>query len=324
MDYLGCAEGDWWDIRTYANPVLRGSNDYVIQPSWTGIKWTGEKGWNFTYGTGQHLFEFGYSPVQRSVNMWKTSVNGSYGSRWNIVNPVSGRFCLWETVGGTFDMVSVTGGYPISIATGDIWDSQPASSFDPSQAVVINNGILNDNEAARRMQLQIQSRLGIQNSALVRNNTHFFGVGDIIQIIGNEFLLTDITAIRTAQALREADNAGTQFIDTINHSQGTMTFKRGVGLVSPEIREKIRNQSFGGETFNYAPSLGLYSSLNTWNRRSILQKDWVPVFGMFNFFNTPTYLHSINDWSYIDRIQRKGNWHSFGIYYFDSVIDYEP
>ena len=87
IDPLGLAEGDWWDPRTYINPVARTTvdiakatpgavNDYVIQPSWTGIKWTGRKGYNFSYGTGLHLYEFGYSPIRSTGRMWNTKSIG--------------------------------------------------------------------------------------------------------------------------------------------------------------------------------------------------------------------------------------------------------
>jgi hypothetical protein len=124
--------------------------------------------------------------------------------------------------------------------------------------------------------------------------------------------------------LRAAGNMGCQFIDTINHSQGTKTFERGLSLVSPEIKQKIRNQSFGGQTFNNAWLLELYSSTNTWNKKSTFNCDFVPYAAMLNLINLPNYLNSIGKWRYIDTTNRKGNKHGFNTFYSDSVIDYTP
>ena len=98
--------------------------------------------------------------------------------------------------------------------------------------------------------------------------THFplTALFDAFQIIGNEFGFVDITAIRGAQALREANNYGKTII-VVAHSQGTMTFYRALDLVDArEIRRKIKYQGAGSEMFISAKYLGLMSAKNYWNQ----------------------------------------------------------
>jgi RHS repeat-associated protein len=281
MDYLGCV---WY------NPL---DSDFCLYTA--------------GYNTALHIYETGYSPVRAGMRMYDT------GASWNLINPLKGSFFAYETLDGGLDALRVAGGLPISIGSGDIFDRQDVANFDPLHPTIIDNGMLNSDQNAKDMQMAVQEKLGITSSGLVKNTSHFLGIGDAVQIFGNEFGLIDITAIRTAQMIRKADSLGTQYIDTINHSQGAETFQTALGLVdSPSILRKIRNQSFGGESYNDAKGLNALS----------MNKDWVPTFAMGNPLNAIQTIRKFTGSEWIDTVSREGNNHGFITFYSDLITNY--
>jgi hypothetical protein len=97
--------------------------------------------------------------------------------------------------------------------------------------------------------------------ARVQNNSSFNGIGDGLQVAGQEQGNIDITSIRTALMLREGLKNRSE-IYVIAHSQGTKVFEQAIALLTPQERSKIKFQGFGGEQYIDQKKYGLASARN--------------------------------------------------------------
>jgi len=203
----------------------------------------------------------------------------------------------------------VAGGIVPSVLSGDIFDeSEIQTTFEPGQCefLVTINGIANDEEAAVAM-ADLASETFRLPAARIVNNTHLpFAAGDILQILGHEIGLIDVTSRRTARQIKAAhdwgrlQNCNCITIVVVAHSQGTMVFRRSLPLLSADVKESIEYHGDGGETF-IESGLGLRSVDNAWNRtdgKKSLFFGWDPVPLIGNYLNplrlfaVPFYLQS--------------------------------
>lgn len=256
-----------------AKGVNRSGLGDLVQGAWgalpspiRGIGWT----------LAGHGFEALYSPYRGLSN-----VREHFGDEgWGVLNPFRSIFAGYTLGDAVLDSLRVLGGLPISFGSGDFLDVQSpfSMSFDDGNLLVTYNGILNNSVGAGRMNSLSMKAMGVTDSTHVQNRTFLFGLGDlVVQILGNEFGLVDITAIRGAWAIRGAAQLGGD-INVIAHSQGTMTFFRSMNLVdNVKVRSRINYQGFGPEKFISASSLGLGSASNSWNVR--------PNNGMFSGYD---------------------------------------
>jgi hypothetical protein len=165
----------------------------------------------------------------------------------------------------------------------------------------------------------------VNDSVHVANRSSFHGIGDAIQILGNELGLIDITAIRGAAALRNA-SVTPGAINVVAHSQGSMTFRRALDLVDePSIRGRIAYQGFGPEINISQSYLGLQSSQNFWNQEKggNFHFDRVPQANYFplpaRIMGDPFMMKGSTEWQVVDspgnRDVPEGNSHGYQDYY---------
>jgi hypothetical protein len=125
------------------------------------------------------------------------------------------------------------------------------------------------NGEANEDQKAIEKNCGYR-VARVQNNTSMKGIGDALQVAGQEQGNIDITAIRTAAMIRKGlENRDEIYV--VAHSQGTKTFEQALALLTPEERKKIKFQGFGGEQYIDKDKYGLASARNVRH-----EKDPVP------------------------------------------------
>ncbi len=217
-----------------------------------------------------HLQEMVVAPAHSLLEIYKTVTANTWLERSRVLNPFSRSFAGWQVVDGVADAALVAGGLPISFLSGDFleskWDDR-RTSMKGVHAISFN-GMANSEADAENMKRTMSGIKGNGVVTQVTNRTHGWGIsGDIVQALGNEFGLIDITAIRGANALRDVAANGAGTIDVTAHSQGTMTFRRALDLVDDTaIRSRIQYQGIGSETYISKNYLGLKSADNYWNR----------------------------------------------------------
>ncbi len=182
-------------------------------------------------------------------------------------------------------------GLPFSVLSGDIFDRSRINTdlqTDKCRFTITINGIWNRPIDAKYIRLRVGASPRFQDSETisVRNETHFFRIGDLFQILGHEVGAIDVTSVRAAKQITRAAEAlrrkGCQCtagsIQVVAHSQGTMIFNRALPLLDADVKQLIRYVGIGGEkliTFNS----GLASVENFANFNSFWKRDWVPVLG---------------------------------------------
>jgi hypothetical protein len=95
----------------------------------------------------------------------------------------------------------------------------------------------------------------------VENNTHFFVLGDIFQIIVEEFGGHDAAVLRARDGMKEAiQKYGVVYLDA--HSQGTMTDYQAFLMLSLAERSRVHYEGKGGQMYVDKEKLGLAEAIN--------------------------------------------------------------
>lgn len=262
-----------------------------------------------------------------AASLGHTVASGTWSERANLLNPFSRTFTGYQILDAAITSAKVAAALPVSFLSGDFMEIQDLDRLagKAPPGVVSFNGVNTDPDSAEEMRRAVTVQLGGRPALQVVNSTHFAVLGDVVQIIGQELGLIDITAIRGAAALRAAAAAPGP-VRVVAHSQGTMVFRRSLDLVEdPALRGRLAYQGFGSETFINAGTLGLASAENVWNRKwgSLLHGDWVPLANRL-----PTPFRSLDpayranpdqDWMLMDSpgnyLAVDGNEHGFERYY---------
>ncbi|MCG3204851.1 MAG: hypothetical protein KCHDKBKB_01568 [Elusimicrobia bacterium] len=171
--------------------------------------------------------------------------------------------------------VRITTGVAIGIVTGDIFNRSNKIQFDSNgPAVITINGIKNNDKAAKLIADVVQTGFQVKVGTTIKNGTHWFGIGDFIQIIAHEYLgMIDKPSLDTAKAIRTGiKEKGEVYV--VAHSQGSAIFKQALTLLSKEERAAIHYLGAGPEWNIDAKAEGLASAENLWNRG-----DFVPHLG---------------------------------------------
>ncbi len=148
-------------------------------------------------------------------------------------------------------------GYPFSILSGDIFDKP---SNVNSQVNTFSIPGIRDRDG----KIDLVTEIG-ENQ--LKNKSHFFGIGDIIQIIGEELGGITINSIHAAEAL-EKTGGGNVFA----HSQGTSVMRGAFALLDPKIKCNIDYVGWGGQSHISIPWHGLNSAVNIRNSRDIVPR----------------------------------------------------
>ena len=159
-------------------------------------------------------------------------------------------------------------GYPISILSGDIFD--PNACINKNADGIYQTGIRTKPQTTVEAAHDIKNQYGVVLNPIY-NGTH--GIGDFIQIAGEESGLITISSIRAAQTLRVTKGGY-----VVAHSQGTSGSRGMFSLLSPEMRKGINYQGFGGQRFIDADHYGLQSARNVRN-----WGDFIPFFSPANW-----------------------------------------
>jgi RHS repeat-associated protein len=156
-------------------------------------------------------------------------------------------------------------GYPFSILSGDIFD-KPSS---------INSQVNTFSMPGVRDQDGKLDLLTAQGENQLKNKSHFFGIGDLIQIVGEELGGITINSIHAAEAI-EKTGGGNVFA----HSQGTSVMRGAFALLDPKIKCNINYVGWGGQSHISIPWHGLNSAINIRN-----PGDLVPRLAPRNWFS---------------------------------------
>jgi len=207
--------------------------------------------------------------------------------------------------------------------------------------VLLSPGMLNTWQTSHDMKNHVEEAFGAK-PLLIPNETHWGGLGDAIQVVFHElFGAYDRPSRLMAEAITQTvEEKGVAFV--LGHSQGTKIEERALAQLPPQIREKVYFYGAGGETLVSKEKYGLAGARNTWNRTTVLNKDWIPALG--NNLNpanlkpsqqsrlwrdvlsdgakaTDGSLAGENTWVGIS-IQAKGNKHSFDVFYLKDFQDW--
>ncbi|OQW99701.1 MAG: hypothetical protein BWK80_62610, partial [Desulfobacteraceae bacterium IS3] len=146
-------------------------------------------------------------------------------------------------------------GYPFSILSGDIFDKPAEINQDID--ILTMGGMFNQKG---------RLNLGLGENQLI-NGSHFFGMGDIFQVIGEELGGITINSIHATEAI-EKTGGGT----VIAHSQGTSGVRGAFALLDPKIKRNIDYIGWGGESHISTQWHGLNSAVNVRNRGDIIPR----------------------------------------------------
>jgi hypothetical protein len=314
----------------YREPVLSaggGAKSAVAGPETAGQSWVGRAARGSFATVAAHVQEVAVVPARAVAALVKTAAEDSWIKRSRLINPFSQEFAAYQLLDKVTDAARITAGLPFSFLSGDFMEIQKPGDFkfDDRHRVVSFNGVMNEATDAQNMRATVGRQYGVDDLVQVTNGSHGYGLGDLMQIVGNELGAVDITALRGAAALRQAAT-GPGLIQVVAHSQGTMTFRRALDVVDePSIRQRIVYNGGGPEMVIDQEALGLASSANLRNQEAgrMLRRDWVP---MANLLPSPARLMSApfdtarrEDWTTVDspgnRLPSSGNRHSFDRYY---------
>ena len=136
-------------------------------------------------------------------------------------------------------------GAPASLLTGDAFDSYTVAGSGRAYM----NGIFTSSEVGAKVATEI-------GAAYLNNNSHYFKIGDIAQI------LLDTAGVITAPSINATLSAGAGASQFVLHSQGTATGANGLRLVPAGMRSGIDVVGMGGQWHLNAAVLGYRSATN--------------------------------------------------------------
>lgn len=211
---------------------------------------------------GDHGLEMVYRSLVSLINAMKQKYNSNIDQMNDAIREADG-LTKWQLIAGKV----------ISHLTGDLWDQQYEIKYSKKgKAVIFVNGIATTDKQSRKSKEKIKQEF---NSLVARieNNTHFVGIGDLVQVVSNEMGIIDITAVRMAAALKQGI-AEKGNVHVIAHSQGSMVFKQALKLLSAEQKKHIHYNGFGSQAYIDTKKEGLAVAVNYRN-----SKDGVPYIG---------------------------------------------
>jgi len=181
-----------------------------------------------------------------------------------VLNPFRSEFAGYQVAGGAIATAGLAAGLPVSFATGDIMDSYQTIT-DGSQIHV--NGI--NTSAAKGL-----GDAKASNLSYSENDSHFFGLGDLVQVVAESLGVITTPSIYLSQSIANGSN------DLILHSQGTAVGANAIRLIPRSGRSEISVTGVGGQFNINAGHYGIGSSTNI-----VAEGDPIPYFHLGNVFN---------------------------------------
>jgi len=148
-------------------------------------------------------------------------------------------------------------GAPVSVLTGDIFDK--ANGVTENATGVSVNGIFNNKTDADNLRKIAQKGTG-QKTQAVKNGTHFFGIGDLIQCAGESIGAITTPSLNYADAMRKINkNHPNGTLEATGHSEGGSVLNNGSKLLKPSINKRTSVQTFGAQVA--APNNGTFKDV---------------------------------------------------------------
>jgi hypothetical protein len=149
--------------------------------------------------------------------------------------------------------VQVLAGTALSFVTGDI-----ANKFLGGGNTLYQNGIFTNNSRANEAATRLSELRG-GSVTRVENRTFLFGLGDLIQILGEELGFITTPSLHFAWAVESTSGSVKAFL----HSQGTSVGENGIRLMGAGDRSRLNVTGYGGQSY-IQQSWGLAGSTNIW------------------------------------------------------------
>ncbi len=232
-----------------------------------------------------------YIQSNRSLLALTKTLSDTFNGGFNTFNPLSAEFAVYELTRGTLKTAGLTAGIPTNFLFGDIYDTPQterslSGAFTAGEtATIYTPGVLTNDDRVRDAVEEFSDH-GINDLTVVSNKTHFFGIGDLLQVLANELGVTDITQIRSESVLNAANASGVSTINLYAHSQGVEVTHGGLSLADSSSHERINLIGLGGQTTIYNGEFNVQSIRNV---RAVdnppLQRDPVPILQYANPIN---------------------------------------
>ena len=143
-------------------------------------------------------------------------------------------------------------GYPFSILSGDIFDSPTATGGRD----VFVPGILTTTRTTDEHNRSLTERTG-QSASMVNNDTHWGGLGDALQIIGETIGGITISSIWASDAMQASGGGNLYF-----WSQGARVGNNALALNSRSLNSNFSAYTYGGQSHTSAFRYGLAGATN--------------------------------------------------------------
>jgi len=214
-------------------------------------------------------------------------------------------------------------GLPFGLLSGDYFgnDADPVTiESGRCSATVVINGIWNDSAARQKLADAVKAAPRFAGSQVVSGVNQTSYVGDLIQIVGDELGLLQVTPLRIAAQINQiynkfrANGCCCVKIQVLAHSQGAKVFERAASVLPSEVKRAIYVTTIGGQTT--VSSSGFAGAQNFSNRSGCANRDWVSVIGNYNPFRIPRILFGGSEaWERV--VPPASNWieHSYDHYY---------
>lgn len=231
-------------------------------------------------GGGFNLYGFVYN----NTNGYHDFLGGSPRRHPNRVRGSGGD------VAGLVLGLRVIGGLPFDVLSGDFRPVRPLASIGESDCNVLItvNGIWNNEDRRDRLNSLVSQAPRYKNAIPMMSENHTtLYVGDILQIIGDELGLIQVSSRRLARHINSVyvqmvkNKCSCPKIQILAHSQGTMVFERARPLLDKNAAAAIHYTGIGGQT-TIQGGHGLARVENYTSKTDFLNRDWVPVIGNYN------------------------------------------
>ena len=200
------------------------------------------------YSAAVKTYNLGKKGVVGTYNLGKKGVVGTVDSFVNSVVNISRHLKVsykQMRSGHPIDAISWLYGTLGTVFGGDMLDKKNPVSADAT--AISMNGIFNDDIKAKKMR-DIVSRVLKRKTHAVKNGTHFFGIGDLIQCIVEGTGGKTIADLNVADSVNEMGrNHPNKKIYMIIHSQAGSSSSGGSTVMLPEIKRRMSVFSFGAQ-----------------------------------------------------------------------------
>jgi RHS repeat-associated protein len=260
-------------------------------------------------------------------------VNNSPNDFYDLLGGRPKRSNSSWSVKGLISKLRIVGALPFDVLSGDFRSVDPTASLEQGEcdALITVNGIWNNEQKRARLSLLVaQTPRYLGAVAMLSENHTSLYVGDVLQIIGDEIGMIQVSSRRLARHITsvfeqmEGNGCTCPRIQVFAHSQGAMIFKRALPLLDEKVRASIYYTGVGGQT-TIQGDHGLASAENYASKTDWLKRDWVPVIGNYNPLRIFSWIRDgAPDYREFTQSHANRLEHSYEPYYHEYVSKLEP